>query len=59
MLIFVGLKMVWLDAWYGGKFPITTSLAIIGAVLATSVIASLVLPKRPTPARVALPAEEI
>ena len=59
VLIFVGLKMVWLDGWYGGKFPITTSLAIIGAVLATSVIASFLLPKRPTPAAVALPSEKM
>mgnify|MGYP003694394399 CR=1 FL=1 len=36
-LVFVGLKMVWLDAWYGGKFPIGISLAIIGGVLGTSV----------------------
>ena len=59
VLIFVGLKMVWLDGWYGGKFPITTSLAIIGAVLATSVIASLLVSKRPTPAAVALPSEKM
>jgi len=59
VLIFVGLKMVWLDGWYGGKFPITTSLEIIGAVLATSVIASFLLPKRPTPAAVALPSEKM
>ena len=59
VLIFVGLKMVWLDGGYGGKFPITTSLAIIGAVLATSVIASFLLPKRPTPAAVALPSEKM
>ena len=59
VLIFVGLKMIWLDGWYGGKFPITTSLAIIGAVLATSVIASFLLPKRPTPAAVALPSEKM
>ena len=41
VLVFVGLKMVWLDAWYGGKFPIGISLAIIGAVLAASIVASL------------------
>ena len=46
VLIFVGLKMVWLDAWYGGKFPIGVSLAIIGAVLAASVLASIAYPRR-------------
>ena len=34
MLVFVGLKMVWLNEAFGGKFPITWSLAIIGALLA-------------------------
>jgi len=46
VLVFVGLKMVWLDAWYGGKFPIGVSLAIIGAVLAASIVASLAFPRR-------------
>ena len=46
VLVFVGLKMVWLDAWYGGKFPIGVSLAIIGAVLAASIAGSLAFPKR-------------
>ncbi|HEU5194028.1 MAG TPA: TerC/Alx family metal homeostasis membrane protein [Methylomirabilota bacterium] len=41
VLVFVGLKMVWLDAWFGGKFPIALSLGIIGSVLAASVILSL------------------
>ncbi|MBI3107643.1 MAG: hypothetical protein HYY95_19110 [Candidatus Rokubacteria bacterium] len=58
VLIFVGLKMVWLDGWYGGKFPITTSLAIIGSVLAGSVIASLLVSKRPTPAKAPMRPEE-
>jgi tellurite resistance protein TerC len=46
VLVFVGLKMVWLDAWFGGKFPIGVSLGIIGAVLAASIAASLAFPKR-------------
>lgn len=45
-LIFVGLKMVWLNQWYGGKFPITYSLGVIGAVLAASLLLSLIMPKR-------------
>jgi tellurite resistance protein TerC len=46
VLAFVGLKMVWLDTAAGGKFPIVWSLAIIGAALAASVVASLVFPRR-------------
>jgi TerC family integral membrane protein len=49
VLAFVGLKMVWLDAAFGGKFPIVWSLGIIGAALAASVIASLIAPRRPGP----------
>jgi tellurite resistance protein TerC len=45
VLIFVGLKMVWLNQWYGGKFPITYSLGFIGTVLAASVILSLLTRK--------------
>ena len=45
VLVFVGLKMVWLDHAFGGKFPIGISLGIIGAALATSVVLSLVFPK--------------
>ncbi len=48
VLIFVGLKMVWLNDWYGGKFPITLSLGIIGAVIAASVALSLLFPSRGT-----------
>jgi tellurite resistance protein TerC len=48
VLIFVGLKMVWLNDLFGGKFPISLSLAIITAVIATSVVLSLVFPKAHT-----------
>jgi len=41
VLIFVGLKMVWLNTAFGGKFPITWSLAIIGSVLALSILVSI------------------
>ena len=34
--MFVGLKMVWLNEAFGGKFPIDWSLGIIGALLAVS-----------------------
>jgi tellurite resistance protein TerC len=46
VLVFVGLKMVWLDHWYGGKFPISTSLLLIGVVLGVSVLVSLAFPKQ-------------
>ena len=42
VLIFVGLKMTWLNNLFGGKFPITWSLGIIAALIGGSVIASLV-----------------
>lgn len=48
VLIFVGLKMAWLNDLYGGKFPITVSLGIIGTVLAISVLLSLLFPKPQT-----------
>ncbi len=46
ILVFVGLKMVWLNAAFGGKFPITWSLAIIGAILATSMLVSVAARKQ-------------
>jgi len=46
VLVFVGLKMAWLNEWYGGKFPITTSLAIIGALIFGAVALSLLWPRR-------------
>ncbi|MBK9164500.1 MAG: TerC family protein [Acidobacteria bacterium] len=44
VLIFVGLKMVWLNDAFGGKFPITWSLGIILSTIAISIIASLIFP---------------
>jgi tellurite resistance protein TerC len=44
VLVFVGLKMVWLDAAAGGKLPIEWSLGIIGGLLAGAVAASLLIP---------------
>jgi TerC family integral membrane protein len=46
VLIFVGLKMVWLDNLFGGKFPIIYSLGFIGIVLITSVLVSLQFQKK-------------
>jgi tellurite resistance protein TerC len=45
VLIFVGLKMVWLNELFGGKFPIGISLGIIALVIGASVVLSLVFPK--------------
>ena len=45
VLVFVGLKMVWLDHWFGGKFPIGISLVFIGVVLGASIVLSLMFPK--------------
>ncbi|HEX6162734.1 MAG TPA: TerC family protein [Vicinamibacterales bacterium] len=46
ILIFVGLKMVWLNDAFGGKFPITWSLGIIAGLLAAAIIGSLRRPRR-------------
>jgi tellurite resistance protein TerC len=46
VLVFVGLKMVWLNEAFGGKFPITWSLGIIVGVIGISVAASLAFPKK-------------
>lgn len=50
VLIFVGLKMTWLNNLYGGKFPITWSLGFIVTVIALSVAASWLIPQKPRPA---------
>ncbi|HET9532257.1 MAG TPA: TerC/Alx family metal homeostasis membrane protein, partial [Blastocatellia bacterium] len=47
VLVFVGLKMVWLNDLYNGKFPITISLGIIIGVISLSVLLSLLFPKPP------------
>jgi len=46
VLVFVGLKMVWLNEAFGGKFPISWSLGIILAVIAVSVVLSLLFPRQ-------------
>ncbi len=51
VLVFVGLKMVWLNEAFGGKFPISWSLGIIGAVLGASIVISFLKPgSAPRPA---------
>jgi tellurite resistance protein TerC len=46
ILVFVGLKMVWLNEAFDGKFPITWSLGIIGTLLTISIVASLAIPPK-------------
>lgn len=46
VLVFVGLKMVWLNELFGGKFPIAWSLGIIAAIIAVAVILSWKIPKK-------------
>jgi len=46
VLVFVGLKMVWLNNAFDGKFPVTWSLGIIVGVITISVVASLLIPPR-------------
>lgn len=48
VLVFVGLKMAWLNEAFGGKFPVGWSLAIIGSILAVSIGVSLVLSREAT-----------
>ena len=48
VLIFVGLKMVWLNQAFGGHFPIAWSLGIIAGVIGGSIALSfLIPPKKP------------
>ena len=46
ILAFVGLKMAWLNEAFGGKFPISWSLGIIGFILILFLLLSLTRPSR-------------
>ena len=46
VLMFIGLKMIWLNQAWGGHFPIGWSLAIIGSLVGGSIVASLVVDRR-------------
>jgi tellurite resistance protein TerC len=50
VLIFVGLKMAWLNHAFGGKFPVSWSLAIIAGAIGLSIAASFAFPKKEEPA---------
>ena len=41
VLVFVGLKMAWLNELFGGKFPISISLIIILSIIIASILFSL------------------
>lgn len=41
VLVFVGAKMVYLNEAFGGKFPITWSLGIIGFLIGSSIMVSI------------------
>ena len=41
VLVFVGLKMAWLNEAFGGKFPISWSLIIIVSIIGASIFISL------------------
>ncbi len=46
VLVFVGLKMVWLNDAFSGKFPISFSLGFILLVITASMIFSIVFPQQ-------------
>ncbi|MBU6182270.1 MAG: TerC family protein [Verrucomicrobia bacterium] len=46
VLVFVGLKMVWLNEAFGGKFPIGWSLAIISTLIGGSILLSFLIPEK-------------
>ena len=48
VLIFVGLKMVWLNELFDGKFPIPWSLGIICGVITISILISFIFPAKET-----------
>lgn len=45
VLVFVGLKMAWLNEAFGGKFPISWSLIIILSIISSSIMFSLIKSK--------------
>jgi tellurite resistance protein TerC len=46
VLVFVGLKMIWLNHLFGGHFPIGWSLAIISTLIGGSILASFLVPEK-------------
>ena len=58
VLVFVGLKMVWLNHAFGGHFPISWSLGIIIGVIGASILLSVVFPKAPEARQDTAPPED-
>ena len=58
VLVFVGLKMVWLNPMFDGHFPITWSLGFILVTIALSIVASLIFPPDEAVAEIAAHSEE-
>jgi tellurite resistance protein TerC len=56
VLVFVGLKMAWLNDLFGGKFPIAWSLGIIALLLGASIAASLLVARSRPPVASPTPA---
>lgn len=46
VLVFIGLKMIWLNQWFDGHFPIAWSLAIIISLVGGAIVASLIVDRR-------------
>ncbi len=46
VLIFVGLKMTWLNELFGGKFPVAWSLGIIAFFIGSSIVLSFIFPRK-------------
>ena len=46
VLVFVGLKMAWLNDAFGGKFPIHWSLGIIAALIGSSILFSILMDRQ-------------
>ena len=46
VLVFVGLKMAWLNEAFGGKFPISWSLIIIVTIIGASILVSIFKKKK-------------
>ena len=46
VLVFIGLKMIWLNQMFDGHFPIAWSLGIILTLVGGSIVASLIVDRR-------------
>jgi tellurite resistance protein TerC len=46
VLVFIGLKMIWLNQLFDGHFPIAWSLGIIISLVGGSIVASLIVDRR-------------